>query len=72
MDSVGLELDTIPDAAITASSYLEIDFEPWRGRLHHDDGEGTWCALENDLNQYLQIDLQQVNYFNKDTLGSSL
>ena len=53
-------MGTVPNKAMTASSYLEEDFEPWRGRIHHDDGDGAWCALENDLNQYLQIDLEQV------------
>ena len=57
---VGLERGLVPNEAFSASSWYDVDHEPWLARLYSREGEGAWCALENDGTQYLQVDLAQV------------
>jgi len=46
--------------AFSASSWSDVDHEPWLARLYSREGEGAWCAKENDGAQYLQVDLAQT------------
>ena len=39
-----MENGYIADEAITASSALRVNYEPWLARLHKQLGEGAWCA----------------------------
>ncbi|XP_031549039.1 uncharacterized protein LOC116286593 [Actinia tenebrosa] len=57
IEPLGAERGLIPDSALTASSWYDIDHEPWLGRLYETRGEKAWCAKTNDGNQYLQVDL---------------
>ena len=58
---VGIERGMVPNEAFSASSWYDVDHEPWLARLYSREGEGAWCALENDGTQYLQIDLAQIH-----------
>ena len=58
---IGLERGVIPNNALSASSWYYVDHEPWLARLYSREGEGAWCARENDGAQYLQVDLGQVH-----------
>ncbi|XP_022785987.1 uncharacterized protein LOC111326286 [Stylophora pistillata] len=58
---VGIERGVVPNQAFSASSWYDVDHEPWLARLYSRDGEGAWCALENDGKQYLQVDLAQIH-----------
>ncbi|XP_078343675.1 uncharacterized protein LOC144629317 isoform X2 [Oculina patagonica] len=60
LHELGIEDGHIPDAAITASSTLDANHGPGRGRLNQGPtgSQGTaWCAAESNSDQYLQIDL---------------
>ena len=50
----------VPNKAFSASSWYDVDHEPWLARLYSREGEGAWCALENDGVQYLQVDFAQT------------
>ncbi|XP_048579857.1 uncharacterized protein LOC5521688 isoform X1 [Nematostella vectensis] len=56
-DPVGMELGTIEDSWLKASTSLDTTHGPDTGRLNAPQG---WCAANNDKNQYLQIDLNQM------------
>ena len=58
---VGIERGVVPNEAFSASSWYDVDHEPWLARLYSREGEGAWCALESDGTQYLQIDLAQIH-----------
>ena len=45
--------------SITASSFLDDSFLPYRARLHSVDGIysiGRRCAASNNLEQFIQVD----------------
>jgi len=48
----------IPDERITASSWFSSKHLPYYGRLDSNIGHGAWCAAVNDVNPYLEIDLE--------------
>ena len=50
----------VPNIAFSASSVYDVDHEPWLARLYSREGEGAWCAGENDGAQYLQVDIAQT------------
>ena len=55
-----MESETISDAQITASSQRDDNFAARQARLHFKrsgNKQGGWSALENDLHQWLQVDL---------------
>ncbi|PFX33161.1 Coagulation factor V [Stylophora pistillata] len=59
-DCPGMESQAIEDAQISASSQLDGNHSVIQGRLHlkrNDQKQGGWSALTNDLNQWLQVDL---------------
>lgn len=58
---IGLERGVIPNNAFSASSWYDVDHEPWLARLYSREGEGAWCARENDGAHYLQVNLGQVH-----------
>ncbi|KAL9983324.1 hypothetical protein ACROYT_G005476 [Oculina patagonica] len=58
---IGVERGLVPNEAFSASSWYDVDHEPWLARLYSREGEGAWCALENDGAQYLQVDLAQTH-----------
>ena len=57
----GMEVKSIPDNSITATSMESTTFHPSSARLHLDIGGGGWCAAKNlhDVSQYLQVDLDR-------------
>ena len=60
MSPLGLENGAISDAQISASSQWDNNLGPHRARLNGNPtgkGMGAWCALNNDKNQWLQVDL---------------
>lgn len=60
-ESLGVETRKIPDDQLTASSKLNDNLAPKFGRLYLEEKlphqEGSWAALHNDTNQWLQVDL---------------
>ena len=50
--------DHIPDDSITASSWLSSKHLPYFGRLDRNIGHGAWCSAPNDVQPYLEIDLE--------------
>lgn len=62
LNELGIEDGHIPDEAMKASSTLDANHGPGRGRLNQGPtgSQGTaWCAAESDSDQYLQIDLSE-------------
>ena len=60
MNPLGLQSHQVPDSAMTASSYA---CKPQFGRLylHYASGiNGAWCAKTNDINQWLQVDFENL------------
>ena len=60
MSPLGLENGAISDAQISASSQWDNKLGSHRARLNGNPtgkGMGAWCALNNDKNQWLQVDL---------------
>ena len=68
MSPLGMENGAISDAQISASSQWDNNLGSHRARLNGNPtgkGTGAWCALNNDKNQWLQVDLGRyttVNY----------
>nr|XP_058963395.1 lactadherin-like [Pocillopora verrucosa] len=60
-ESLGVETKKIPDDQLTASSKLNDNLAPKFGRLYLEEKlphqEGSWAALHNDTNQWLQVDV---------------
>ena len=55
-----MESQAISDAQISASSQLDENHSARQARLHfkiNGDKHGGWSALTNNLNQWLQVDL---------------
>ena len=55
-----MEGEAISDAQISASSQRDNNYAARQARLHFKisgNKQGGWSALENDLNQWLQVDL---------------
>lgn len=66
LNELGIEDGHIPDEAMKASSTLDTNHGPGRGRLNQGPtgSQGTaWCAGESDSDQYLQIDLSEYNTY---------
>jgi len=61
--AVGVEdRNTIPDARMTASSYYDIYYYPYYGRLNGIRGDGAWCTkTRTDRTDYLQVDMGAVH-----------
>ena len=56
-----METKTITDGQITASTEYNPAHGATNGRLNFKPGErktGAWSALQNDVHQWLQVDLQ--------------
>lgn len=55
-----MEVKTIPDSAISATSIESPAYHPSNARLHLNIGGGGWCAYSRLLEQpqYLQVDFQ--------------
>ena len=60
---VGVEdMTKIPDARMTASTYYNIKYYPYYGRLNKNRGLGAWCAkAKTDRTDYLQVDMGAVH-----------
>ncbi|XP_078357479.1 uncharacterized protein LOC144642389 [Oculina patagonica] len=59
-DAIGMENYAIPDGQISASSQWDANHAAIQGRLHFKAGggkQGAWSARSNDVNQWLQINL---------------
>ena len=60
-----MESQAISDAQISASSQLDDNHSARQARLHfkiNGDKHGGWSALTNDLNQWLQVDLDTYTH----------
>lgn len=57
-EGLGMYTEHIPDGRITASSWFSSKHLPYYGRLDTNIGHGAWCAAVNDLDPYLEIDLE--------------
>lgn len=57
-EGLGMYTEHIPDECITASSWFSSKHLPYYGRLDTNIGHGAWCAAANDVNPYLEIDLE--------------
>ncbi|XP_073259033.1 uncharacterized protein [Porites lutea] len=60
---LGMENGAISDAQISASSQWDNNHGPRRARLNGKrsagNGVGAWCAITNDIYQWLQVDLRK-------------
>jgi len=56
--AAGLESGVIPDAQLSASSFLTTGFETFRGRLNR--AGNSWSYDPTDLNPHFQVDLGQI------------
>ncbi|XP_048582741.1 uncharacterized protein LOC5513116 isoform X3 [Nematostella vectensis] len=54
--ALGLEDGRVPDSALSASSFI-APYDATRARLN---GASSWTALDNDKNQWLQVDWSDV------------
>lgn len=53
--------NTIPNAALKASTFADKRYQPYYGRLHESRGNGGWCpSTESDRTDYLQVDMGTV------------
>ena len=60
MAALGMDSGAISDAQISASSQWDNNHAAVQARLHFKAGGGkvgSWSALKNDLQQWLQVDL---------------
>ena len=59
-DPLGMEVKTIPDSAISATSMESPAYHPSNARLHLNIGGGGWCADSSlaEQPQYLQVDYE--------------
>ena len=58
--ALGMENNAIADEQISASSQLDAKHATSKGRLQFQaasNNGGSWSALTNDVNQWLQVDL---------------
>ncbi|XP_078352964.1 lactadherin-like [Oculina patagonica] len=77
--AAGLESRQIPDKQVTASSFFK-GHHPSQGRLNNQVKQvndsalwGSWCADTEDISQYIQVDLTDVqNISGVATQGSSM
>nr|XP_054770858.1 serine-rich adhesin for platelets-like [Lytechinus pictus] len=58
----GMESGQIGNALITASSYLDEDHAPGKGRLN---GPSSWCAASGDSDPWIKIDLTTRAHIDK-------
>ncbi|XP_044163573.1 lactadherin-like [Acropora millepora] len=68
IQTLGMENNKIPNGAVTASSSFGPWYEPWEARLNNaqtHSSYGSWSALQNNIGQYLQIDLGKERVVNK-------
>lgn len=53
----------IPDARMTASSFLDSRYYPYYGRLNERRGHGGWCTkTKYGRTDYLQVDMGEVRF----------
>ena len=63
-----MENGEIPNQKVTASTYNGGEHEPWQARLNNiqkSGSAGSWSALQNNIGEYLQIDLGKERVVNK-------
>ncbi|CAH3135335.1 unnamed protein product, partial [Pocillopora meandrina] len=55
------DIDTIPDARMTASDFLDTSSFPYYGRLRGTRGDGGWCPERRfGEKKYIQVDMGEV------------
>jgi len=55
------DINTIPDARMTASDLLDSWLFPHHGRLHGTRGDGGWCSRSRSVEkEYIQVDMGEV------------
>ena len=55
------DINTIPDARMTARSFHGSNYYPYYGRLNGGRGRGTWCTrTTTDRTDYLQVDMGEM------------
>ena len=53
--------NTIPDARMTASDFLDTRSFPYYGRLRGTRGDGGWCSRRRSgKKKYIQVDMGEV------------
>jgi hypothetical protein len=58
---MGVEHLVIPDDRMTSSTTYKADYQAYYGRINTDRGiYQSWCALDNDDDPYLQVDLGNI------------
>jgi hypothetical protein len=58
---MGVEHLVIPDDRMTSSTTFNADYQAYYGRINTDRGiYQSWCALGNDEDPYLQVDLGNI------------
>ena len=55
------DINTIPDARMTASDFLDTSSFPYYGRLRGTRGDGGWCPERTfGEKKYIQVDMGEV------------
>ena len=60
-----MENSKITDAFINASSYLGEGYEPRNARYNRHQGKGAWCARDNVLDEFIQVQLTRVHIISR-------
>ncbi|XP_020611444.1 EGF-like repeat and discoidin I-like domain-containing protein 3 [Orbicella faveolata] len=63
-EALGMENGVISDGQISASSQMDANHAAIQARLHFETGsgkQGAWSAKSNDVNQWLQVDMDCEN-----------
>ena len=58
--ALGMRTNAISHGHISASSQIDANHAPFKGRLGFKEGPGCWSARSNDANQWLQVDLGNI------------
>lgn len=69
---MGIETSKITEASITASSNLGTGFEPGNSRYNRHQGSGAWCARENNVDEYIQVDLVRAHVISRVAIQEKL
>ena len=62
---LGMETWKITNVSITASSILGDGYEPQNARYNRHLEKGAWCASENKVDEFIQVDLTRVHIISR-------
>ena len=60
-----MENSKISNASINASSYLGEGYEPWNARYNRHHASGAWCARDNSLDEFIEVQLTRVHIISR-------